>query len=149
MHDLIAIVKQISDYRSMLRSQIRPLSGKQGEAEDSDEEEPEMDDTFVTVLSIMQRKISWGIGLVSYSYTSIKSTELSVEQQKEETPAMRMERMILESKLLSGGIETRMLNTFSEETRNQVKSALEVSGDYTLHEMIEIPADDKSGSKED
>jgi len=26
---------------------------------------------------------------------------------------------------------------------------LEVSGDYTLHEMIEIPADDQAGNAED
>lgn len=76
---MIEIVQTISDYRSMLKSQMRPLSGKQGEAEDSDEETPKMDDVFVTNLDKLQRKVSWGIGLVSFSYSYIKSDTLTVE----------------------------------------------------------------------
>jgi len=60
-----------------------------------------------------------------------------------------MERLIMDSKLLSGGIENRKLNEFSSDTREQIKNVLEVSGDYTLHEMIEIPSEDKEGTAED
>jgi len=76
---MIEIVQTISDYRKMLRSQIRPLSGKQGEAEDSEEEEPKMDDVFVSSLDKLQRKAAWGIGLVSFSYSYIKPDTLTVE----------------------------------------------------------------------
>lgn len=60
-----------------------------------------------------------------------------------------MERLILDSKLLSGGIENRYLNRFDQTARDQLKSVLEVSGDYTMHELLEIPAEDEQGEAED
>lgn len=142
---MIDIAKSISEYRDMLKDNMRPLSGKSGEPEDSDEEQPSMDDVFVKQLSQMQRKVTWGVGLVAYSYSYIKPNTLTLEQQKEEKPEQKMERLILDSKLLSGGIEKRFLSSFSDEAREQIKSVLEVSGDYTLHEMMEVPSQDQEG----
>jgi len=122
----------------MLKSNIRPLSGKPGVPEDSEEEDPAMDDVFIKELDKIQRRVCWGIGLVSFNYTFVKSTTLSPEEQKAETHPQRMERLLMDSKLLSGGIENRFIRTFSSEVREQIKSVLAISGDYTLHEMVEV-----------
>ena len=90
-------------------------------------------------LAVLLRRVCWGIGLVAFNYIQCKPTTLSPEEQKAETPQQKMERLMMDSKLLSGGIENRFLYTFSAEAREQIRSVLEVTRDYTLHELIEIP----------
>jgi hypothetical protein len=63
---------------------------------------------------------------------------LSAEDLKKETNEQKMERMLMDSKLLSGGIENHFINQFSQEIRDQVRQVLVISGDYHLHELIEI-----------
>lgn len=59
-----------------------------------------MNDDFVKNLDKMQRKAAWGIGLISFSYSHIKIDTMTPEQQKDETRNQKMERLIMESKLL-------------------------------------------------
>jgi len=43
---------------------------------------------------------------------------MTTEELKKETSQAKMERMLMESKLLSGGIENRYINLFSQEIRD-------------------------------
>lgn len=49
--DMTEIVKMIAEYRAILCTYKRPLAGKSKEAEDSEEEEPEMKDALITSLN--------------------------------------------------------------------------------------------------
>ena len=49
-----------------------------------------------------------------------------------------MERMLMDSKLLSGGLESRYMHTFSAETKQKVLEILEISQDRGLSELVNI-----------
>jgi len=44
--------------------------------------------------------------------------------------------MLMESKVLSGGIENRFLSTFAQETKDKLKPILEISQDTSSLEML-------------
>jgi hypothetical protein len=45
---------------------------------------------------------------------------MTKEQLKDETEDQKMTRMLLESKVLSGGIENRFISTFSADTKEML-----------------------------
>ncbi len=52
-----------------------------------------------------------------------------------------MARLLLESKVLSGGIEDRFISTFAKETKDLLKPVLEISNDTKSLDKLneEIP----------
>jgi hypothetical protein len=67
------------------------------------------------------------IGYVSFGLIQVKSSEPTLEESKKETPTQKMERMLMDSKLLSGGLESRFMHTFSAETKQKILEILEIS----------------------
>ncbi len=80
----------------------------------------------------------WAIGYVYFNYIQVKQTVLTAEDLKKETTQQKMERMLIESKLLSGGLENQYINLFSQEILDQVRQVLVIGGDFSLQEMIEV-----------
>ena len=80
----------------------------------------------------------WAIGYVSFNYIQVKQTVLTAEDLKKETTQQKMERMLIESKLLSGGLENQYINLFSQEILDQVRQVLVIGGDFSLQEMNEV-----------
>lgn len=54
-----------------------------------------------------------------------------------------MARMLLESKVLSGGIENRFLSTFDQETKDKLKPVLQINQDTSILEMMGTSATNK------
>ena len=77
----------------------------------------------------------WTISKLSYSFISVKKpTELSEEE--------KMNQKILDSKLLSGGIESRYLHTLSKDTVTSLRDLCEITGDRTIKDQLESPPDE-------
>jgi len=49
-----------------------------------------------------------------------------------------MEKMLMDSKLLAGGMENRFINQFSEAGKKLIRDTLTVVKDNTLVELIEV-----------
>ena len=49
-----------------------------------------------------------------------------------------MEKLLMDSKLLSGGIQNRFLYTFKEDVKRDLNCILEITSDFTLHELLEV-----------
>lgn len=72
----------------------------------------------------MIRRLSWLVGSISFSLIHVKSEELTHDELKKETADQKMTRLLMESKILSGGIEVRFLSTFAQETKDKLKPIL-------------------------
>ena len=67
----------------------------------------------------------WTISKMSYSFINVpKEMDLSEEE--------KMNKAILDSKLLSGGMENRFLGTLTKDTSSQLRDMCEVTGDKVI-----------------
>ena len=72
----------------------------------------------------------WTISKLSYSFISVKKVaELSEEE--------KMNKKILDSKLLSGGIENRFLPILSKDTVNSLRDLCEITADKTIKQYLQ------------
>ena len=76
-------------------------------------------DRLKTFVDQFSRSLSWFIGMTAYKLIKVKDEKES-EKDKEkketkDTSSDKMHDMIIQSNLLSGGIENRFLTLFSEE----------------------------------
>lgn len=95
----------------------RHLAGKlKEEDEDSTtEDECEQDDRFVDSLRSLAQQISWLAGSLAHELVKVKPAEgINPDQNKKEAEKERMARLLMSSRLLSGGVENRHLNTFTK-----------------------------------
>ena len=71
----------------------------------------------------------WTISKLSYSFINVKKVaELSEEE--------KMNKKILDSKLLSGGIENRFLPILSKDTVSSLRDLCEITADRTIKEYL-------------
>jgi len=67
---------------------------------------------LLDALQSLTRKLCFFLGSVCSNLIFIKD-EFTQEQLKDETEDQKMTRMLLESKVLSGGVESRFISLFS------------------------------------
>lgn len=58
------------------------------------------------------------------------------KEEKKESEEERVNRHLLESKLLSGGIENRFLKIFSKENRKALEEIVDVTGDDQIKDFL-------------
>lgn len=66
------------------------------------------------------RNLTWFIGMTSYKLIKVKESDASSKDQqdkKEKEANEKMQDLIIQSNLLSGGIENRFITTFSTEVQ--------------------------------
>lgn len=133
---------------------VKQLSGKFAEEEenesDSDEESEkkyERNDAFADKIAILSREICWLTGSLAHGLIEVKSEVIDPDKAKKEKEQEKMERLLMDSKLLSGGIENRHMNIFSKKTKDQMMDILSISGDNTLLELLTV-ADAKNEDDE-
>lgn len=75
----------------------------------------------------VSRNISWFIGMTAYKLIKIKNeTVVSKENEGEQKNNVDSNDLIVQSNLLSGGIELRFVNTFSQDTLSQMLELLKI-----------------------
>jgi hypothetical protein len=73
-------------------------------------------DKFRQSISSFSRNLCWFIGKAAYNLIKVKETEKDQEKEKDkkkESDDEKMENLIIQSNLLSGGIENRFVTLFS------------------------------------
>jgi len=116
------------------------LSGKTTEEESDSDAESEVtkSDPLAATIVELARKLCWLIGSLAHNLVVVKPEEVQADQQKREDEKERMARLLMSSRLLSGGIENRHMNLFSQKTKDTMSDILTISNDFTLLELLTI-----------
>ena len=112
----------------------------QEEGSDSEKEEPSDDDIKTDLteeLKNFTRKLCWFLGSLSFNLISVKDEE----PVKDETKEQKIVRILLDSKVLSGGIENRYVSSFSSEVKQKIKPLLQIEQDAELLGFLENPTE--------
>ena len=78
----------------------------------------------------MSRNLCWFIGMTAYKLIKVKENEKPGDQEKkekEQSPNEKMQDLIIQSNLLSGGIESRFLNLLSQDAQLQLQDLVKIS----------------------
>ena len=59
--------------------------------------------------------MTWFIGMIAYKLIKVKEVEKDQEKKDKESPNEKMQELIIQSNLLSGGIENRFIVLFSND----------------------------------
>jgi hypothetical protein len=122
------LVERMSGFITLLKDKHQFTKGTPDDEQDSEAEPTTYDDIKNDLTENVQewtRKVCWFLGLVSFNLVNIKVEELTAEQLKDETNDQKMTRVLMDSKVLSGGIENRFISTFGNETKEILKPVLE------------------------
>lgn len=101
---VISIVQEVSQFFALLKKH----SEKINVADDKDQ--------LKKYLSSFTRTLSWFIGMTAYKLVKVKETEKDKDKKEKESQNEKMQDLIIQSNLLSGGIENRFLSLFSQES---------------------------------
>jgi hypothetical protein len=111
-----------------------------GKPEDKNEEGSKEDNKLTQNINELVRRVCWFIGRIAFSLIKVdtSSDEESKEKDKSKFPDEKMIKMLMESKLLSGGIESRFLTTFAEDIKKKLTPVLAISNDMGNLEFLSI-----------
>ena len=106
-------------------------------------------DRFKAFLDSFSRSLSWFVGQTAYKLIKVKKEEEKKDKEegasnsKEEIE--KMHDLIIQSNLLSGGIENRNIHLFSEDSQAQIEDLIKISQDNSLLELMKV----KTGANDD
>jgi hypothetical protein len=111
-----------------------------GKPEDKNEEGSKEDKKLTQNINELVRRVCWFIGRIAFSLIKVdtSSDEESKEKDKSKFADEKMIKMLMESKLLSGGIESRFLTTFAEDIKKKLTPVLAISNDMGNLEFLSI-----------
>lgn len=135
----LEVVKALCAFIDLVNEKYaKLLSGKATEEESDSEAEEEVKkaDPLATTTVELSRKLCWLIGSLAHNLVKVKPEE--IDQTKKEDEKERMARLLMSSRLLSGGIENRHMNLFTQKTKDTMADILTISNDYTLLELLTI-----------
>ena len=87
-------------------------------------------DKLFTFCEETSRSLTWFIGKTAYGFIITRKPKKLTEEEK-------MHKLLLHSKLVSGGIENRFINLFSKDTLHVLKDIVEITKDSKISEFIE------------
>lgn len=100
---VIGILKEISDYYALAKKFSEKLNVSQEK------------DKLKKCLDSFSRNLGWFIGMTAYKMIKVKEVEKDQEKKEKESANEKMQDLIIQSNLLSGGIENRFVTLFSTE----------------------------------
>ncbi|CDW73494.1 UNKNOWN [Stylonychia lemnae] len=86
------------------------------------------------------RNLCWFIGMTAYKLIKVKEVEKDQEKKEKESQNEKMQDLIVQSNLLSGGIENRFLTLFSQDSQTQLNELIKISHDQKLQRLLKEPA---------
>lgn len=137
----LEVVRALCSYVDLVNDKYaKLLSGKTTEEESDSDAESEVtkSDPLAATIVELARKLCWLIGSLAHNLVVVKPEEVQADQQKREDEKERMARLLMSSRLLSGGIENRHMNLFSQKTKDTMSDILTISNDFTLLELLTI-----------
>lgn len=127
---VIGIVEALGDYYAL----IKKFKEKLNTSDDKDKLKKFFDS--------FSRNLCWFIGMSAYKLIKVKEVEKDQEKKDKESPSEKMQDLIIQSNLLSGGIENRFITLFSNDTQATLMDLIKISHDTKLQQMlVEKPKD--------
>lgn len=65
--------------------------------------------------------------MTAYKLIKVKESEKDPEKKEKESQNEKMQELIVQSNLLSGGIENRFLSVFSSDSQSQLNDLIKIS----------------------
>lgn len=65
--------------------------------------------------------------MTAYKLIKVKESEKDPEKKEKESQNEKMQELIVQSNLLSGGIENRFLSLFSQDSQSQLNDLIKIS----------------------
>lgn len=126
----LQVLSEISAINTLMKQYTEKISSYGSEGKDR----------LKGFLDKFSRSLSWFVGLTAYKLIRVKEEKESQSSsgggKKESTPQDKMHDLIIQSNLLSGGIENRFLCLFSQETQEKIEEMAQVSGDKEMVKMM-------------
>lgn len=95
-----------------------------------------IDDSLQMVIGKLMRHLNWYLGHIAYDLIKFDKEE---EGQTTDKAQQRKDliKLVLQSNLLSGGVELRHLGVFSEQTKEQyIEGYAQIRGDTNLIDQL-------------
>jgi hypothetical protein len=108
-HSSLDLLSEISGFNTLMKSHSEKVTSFGADGKDR----------LKTFFDQFSRSLSWFVGMTAYKLIKVKDEKESDKDSKKdakETSSDKMHDLIIQSNLLSGGIENRFLSLFSEET---------------------------------
>lgn len=135
------ILREISLYNTLMKKHQEKVTSFGGDK-----------DRLKKFLDQFSRSLSWFVGSTAYKLIKVKEEKDEKKEGdkagKESNDAQeKMHDLIIQSNLLSGGMENRFVNLFSAESQSQIEDLIKISEDTELHGLLKssekITDDDK------
>jgi len=118
----VEVVRKISDFLAVKRKYGEKIAVEK--------------DALAHFLASVSRSVSWFIGKTAYKLVKIEMDKEDAKQSEKKDQNSSMVAMILNSKLLSGGIETRHVISFSEEVHTTLLNLTSMTKDARLEKAL-------------
>lgn len=130
-HSTLDIIGEISSYNTLMKKYQEKVSSFSGDK-----------DRLKKFLDSFSRSLSWFLGMTAYKLIKVKDEKDQDKKDKEKstdkdsTSHDKMQDLIIQSNLLSGGIENRFITLFSNEAQVQLQDLIKISQDKKLLQLL-------------
>ena len=122
------ILREISSFNTLMKAHSEKVTSFNSGAEK---------DRLKVFLDQFSRSLCWFVGNTAYKLIRISKDEKENPEKKEgKESENKMQDLIIQSNLLSGGIENRFLNLFSSEAQEQLRDIIKISEDKKMLELL-------------
>jgi hypothetical protein len=120
------ILREISLFNTLMKKHQEKVSAFGGDK-----------DRLKRFLDNFSRSLSWFVGSTAYKLIKVKDEKEDKEKKegkdaKDQEAQEKMHDLIIQSNLLSGGMENRFVNLFSAEAQSQIVDLIKISEDTEL-----------------
>lgn len=128
VHSTMSVVNEVGQFNLAMKLYTEKISSFGGDK-----------DKLKKFLDSFSRNLCWFMGMTSYKLIKVKDDKDQQKQQdkegdkKEDT---KMQDLIIQSNLLSGGIENRFITLFSPEAQTQLQDLIKISQDKKLLDLL-------------
>ena len=127
-HSTLEILEEISSFNALMKKHSEKVSSHGGDK-----------DRLKKFLDNVSRSLAWFLGMTAYKLVKVKDDkdqEKKEKEAKEGSADTKMQDLIIQSNLLSGGIENRFITLFSQDGLSQLHDLIKISEDKKLLELI-------------
>jgi len=124
----IDVLDEIGSFNSLMKKYSEKVTTFNGEK-----------DRLKKFLDSFSRSLSWFLGMTAFKLIKVKDEKDQEKKDKEKekdgsdkSSNDKMQDLIIQSNLLSGGIENRFITLFSDEGQTQLQELIKISQDKKL-----------------
>lgn len=124
-HSTLEILEEVSHFNLLMKKHSEKVSAFNGDK-----------DRLKRFLDSFSRSLSWFLGMTAYKLIKVKDEKDQEKKEKEAKDDNKMQDLIIQSNLLSGGIENRYISLFSQDGLDSLHDLIQISNDHKLLQLV-------------